>query len=236
MLDEHPRVVLLGLGGLGCPAALALCEAAAARDLKLTLVLVDDDVVDRGNLSRQILYREADLGAAKVEAAAARLRALVPSAKVALLPLRRRFDEQSCAGLLAGAGLLLDGTDSFATRFLANDAALAARVPLIHGAALQWTGQLLTVPPGGPCLRCLFEGPPPLGPKGAVPACAEAGVLSPLCGLVGVEMAAEAMRLLTGVPARQAARLRRWESLQGRVREVVIPRDPACPACGPGPR
>jgi adenylyltransferase/sulfurtransferase len=228
------RAVVLGAGGLGCPAALALCEGAASLGLALTLRLVDDDRVERSNLARQILFREQDTGALKVDAACERLRALCPQAfagpqPVALEPVAARFDAETAGRLLGGADVLLDGTDSFETRFLANDRALAARVPLVHGAVLQWTGQLLTVLPGGPCLRCLFEGPPL---PGAVPACAQAGVASPLCGLVGAEMAAEALRLLSGAPASAAGRLRRWESLRGRARAVAIPRDPACPACG----
>jgi adenylyltransferase/sulfurtransferase len=224
------RAVVLGAGGLGCPVALALCEGAAARGLALALRLVDDDRVERSNLSRQVLFRERDVGRLKVEAACERLRALAGTPQVSLEPVEARFDERTASSLLAGADVLLDGTDSFATRFLANDRALALGVPLVHGAVLQWTGQLLTVLPGGPCLRCLFEGPPP---DGAVPACSQAGVASPLCGLVGAEMAAEALRLLCGEPALAAGRLRRWESLRARVRAVGIPRDPACPACRP---
>ncbi len=229
------RAVVLGMGGLGCPAALALCEGAASLGLALTLRLVDDDRVERSNLSRQVLFRERDTGSLKAHAACERLRALCPEAfagphPVALEPVAARFDEQTASQLLAGADVLLDGTDSFETRFLANDRALAGRVPLVHGAVLQWTGQLLAVLPGGPCLRCLFEGPPP---PGAVPACAQAGVASPLCGLVGAEMAAEALRLLSATPARAAGRLLRWEALHARFRTVAIPRDPACPACGP---
>ena len=171
-------------------------------------------------------FASADAGKPKAEVAAARLRALVPEAPVELFPLRRRFDQDSAGGLLEGAALLLDGTDSFATRFLANDRALAAGVPLVHGAVLEWTGQLLSVPPGGPCLRCLFEAPPA---PGTVPACAEAGVASPLCGLVGAAMAAEALRLLAGERPRRG--LLRWEGLAGRTRTIPVPRDLGCPAC-----
>ncbi len=221
--------MLLGLGGLGCPAALALCEEARARELPIELALVDDDRVERSNLARQTLYGPADLGKLKVDAAAEALRALAPGAPVELVPVARRFEKDTEQNLLKGASLLLDGTDSFASRFLANNRALAAGVPLVHGAALGWVGQLLSILPGGPCLRCLFEGPPP---PGSVPACAEAGVAGPLCGLIGAAMAAEGARILAGESPRARGRLLRWDGLDGRSRTVSIPRDPDCPACG----
>lgn len=226
-----PRAVLLGLGGLGCPAALALLEEAQARQRPLTLLLVDDDRVDRSNLARQSLYRERDVGRLKVEAAKEALERLCPQAPATLIAHAGRFDRLHTNDILSGASVLLDGTDSFETRFLANDAALAARVPLVHGAALGWVGQLLSVAPGGPCLRCLFEGPPP---PGSVPACAEAGVAGPLCALVGAAMAAEASRLLAGEAPLARGRLLRWDGLAGSARAVAIPRDPACSACGRG--
>ena len=113
-----------------------------------------------------------------------------------------------------------------------NDAACAGRVPLVHGAVLGWDGQLLTVLPGqGSCLRCLFEEPPP----GALPTCAEAGVASPLCGVVGAAMASEAARILLGERPRSLARLHRWDGLRGTERDVPVPRDPHCPACALAP-
>ncbi len=223
-----PRLVLLGLGGLGCPAALALLEEAHVRRTPMTLVLVDDDRVDRSNLARQTLFTERDVGRLKVEAARDSLGRLCPDSSVELISRAMRFDASTSAELLRGATLLLDGTDSFATRFLANDAALAARVPLVHGAALGWVGQLLSIVPGGPCLRCLFEGPPP---PGSVPACAEAGVAGPLCALVGASMAVEAMRLLASEPPLARGALLRWDGLAGTSRTIPIPPDPSCPAC-----
>ena len=216
--------VLLGAGGLGCPAALALRDEARARGMELRLAIVDPDRVDRSNLSRQILYADGDVGLFKAEAAARRLSAPGPvqvEARVA------RFEASSAASLLEGADVVLDGTDSFETRFLANDESLARKVPLVHGAVLGWTGQLLTVlPGGGACLRCLFEGPPP---PGAVPACAEAGVLSPLCGVVGAAMARAAMQVLLG--AAEPGVLYRWDALRGTERPLVVKRDANCAAC-----
>jgi adenylyltransferase/sulfurtransferase len=219
--------VLLGMGGLGCPAALALAEEMPG----LRLVLVDPDRVERSNLSRQILFTEADVGEPKAEAAARRLSQLVPGARAE--PRVLRFGPRSASELLAGCDVLLDGTDSFETRFAANDAACAARLPLVHGAVLGWGGQLLTVLPGqGSCLRCLFEGPPP---PGALPTCAEAGVASPLCGVVGAAMASEAARILRGERPRAQARLHQWDGLRGTERDVSVPRDLSCPVCALAP-
>ena len=219
--------VILGMGGLGCPAALALAEEMPG----VRLVLVDDDRVERSNLARQILFTEADVGRQKAEVAARRLSRLVSSARVEARV--QRFGPHSAGDLLAGCDVLLDGTDSFETRFAANDAACAARIPLVHGAVLGWGGQLLAVLPGhGSCLRCLFEGPPP---PGAVPTCAEAGVASPLCGLVGAAMASEAVRILRGERPRTLARLHQWDGLRGTERDVQVPPDPRCPACALAP-
>ena len=215
---------MLGVGGLGCPAALALAEEMP----DLRLVLVDDDRVERSNLARQILFTDREVGEPKALAAARRLSQLAPGIRAE--PRIARFTSGSAKELLDGCDVLLDGTDDFETRFAANDAACALGIPLVHGAALAWTGQLLTVlPERGSCLRCLFEGPPP---PGALPTCAEAGVASPLCGVVGAAMAGEAARLLRGGQPLALGRLHQWDALRDRERDVPVPRDPTCPACG----
>jgi molybdopterin/thiamine biosynthesis adenylyltransferase len=220
--------IILGMGGLGCPAALLLCEEAREAGLPLRLVLVDDDRVETSNLSRQILFRAGDIGTRKVDAASRVLARFAPLVEIVARPAR--FDAATSASLLRGADVVLDGTDSFETRFAVNDACCAVSVPLVHGAVLGWTGQILTVLPRlGSCLRCLFEGPPP---PGSVPACAEAGVATPLCGVVGSAMAAEAARILRGLPVRAAGRLLVWEGATGRKREISVRPDLACPACG----
>ncbi len=204
--------VLLGAGGLGCPAALALAE----EKLDLRLRIVDPDRIERSNLARQILYGEAELGSYKAEVAARRTGG---EARVA------RFDASTADELLRDADLLIDGTDDYQTRFLANDQALRRGIPLVHGAALGWTGQLATILPGVTgCLRCLFEGPP----EGA-PTCAEAGVLAPLCGVVGAAMARSAAAVLRGVP--DAGVLYQWDARRGTRRSLALRRDPACVAC-----
>ncbi len=221
------RVVVIGAGGLGGPALLGLAAAGVGR-----LVLADGDAVETSNLARQPLFGEADLGRRKAEVAAARLRLLFPSVEVEALD--GRFDPGSAGRLLQGADLLLDGSDDFATRFLANDEAVRAGVPLVHGGVLRYTAQVLTVIPGVTgCLRCLFEAPPP---RGEVPSCAEAGVLGALAGLAGSLMAAEALRLLAGEPGAYAGRLLVWEARGARARTVPVKLRPDCATCPSAPR
>jgi len=204
--------VLLGAGGLGCPAALALAE----QKLDLRLVIVDPDSVERSNLARQILYGDADVGLPKAQVAARRVGG---EGRVAL------FTAATAGELLRGADVLIDGTDDPATRFFANDESIRRGIPLVHGAALGWTGLLLTVLPGRTaCLRCLFERPPE-----AAPTCAQAGVLSPLCGLVGAAMADAALKVLRGEP--DAGVLHRWDARRGTRRPLALKCDPACAAC-----
>lgn len=214
------RAVILGVGGLGCPAALALSEAAP----EVRLVLVDPDRVDRSNLPRQILFSEKDVGLFKSEVAARRL----PNAEARVA----RFEPATADALLRDADVLLDGTDDYATRFFANDEAVRRGILLVHGAVLGWSGQLLGVVPGQTaCLRCLFEGPPTDGPT-----CAQAGVLAPLCGLVGASMAAMTQKLLGPGEkkiffSQEPGTLYRWDARTGAERPLRLKRDPACAAC-----
>jgi molybdopterin/thiamine biosynthesis adenylyltransferase len=215
-------VLVVGTGGLGGPALLALGAAGVGR-----LTLLDDDAVETSNLSRQPLFGEADLGSRKAPAAARRLALLYPRLKIEALD--RRFDSDSARDLVLGADVVLDGSDNFPTRFLASDAAVAAGRPLVHGGILRYTAQLLTVVPGKTgCLRCLFEEPPP---PDAVPSCAQAGVLGALAGMAGALMAGEAIRLLAGERGAYAGRLVIFEARPARTRVVVVRRRPGCPAC-----
>lgn len=216
-------VLVIGAGGLGGPALLTLVSAGVGR-----LVLIDDDAVESSNLNRQPLFTEADLGQRKAAAAAARLARIAPAAKVEALD--RRFDAGNAVELARSVDLLLDGSDNFDTKFLASDAAVEARKPLVHGGVLRYTIQLLTVLPGKTgCLRCLFEAAPPAG---AVPTCAEAGVLGPLAGFAGALMGAEAVRLLCGERGSYAGRLLVYESRAARARTVPVRRRGGCPCCG----
>ncbi|HSD20299.1 MAG TPA: ThiF family adenylyltransferase [Anaeromyxobacter sp.] len=215
--------LVIGAGGLGGPALLTLAAGGVG-----TLVVVEDDVVETSNLNRQPLFKEADVGERKAAVAAARLRAIFPSVAVDARDLR--FDVGNALALVGAADVVVDGSDNFATKFLANDAALRARRPLVHGGILRTTAQLLTVAPAGigGCLRCLFEAPPP---QGAVPSCAEAGVLGATAGFAGALMGAEALRLLAGERGAYEGRLFTYEARSARGRLVLVRRRPGCAAC-----
>jgi molybdopterin/thiamine biosynthesis adenylyltransferase len=215
--------LVIGAGGLGGPALLTLAAGGVG-----TLVLVEDDAVETSNLNRQPLFKEADVGQRKATSAAARLRALFPSVAVDARDLR--FDAGNALALVGAADVVVDGSDNFATKFLANDAALRASRPLVHGGILRTTAQLLTVAPAGigGCLRCLFEAPPP---PGTVPSCAEAGVLGATAGFAGALMGAEALRLLAGERGTYEGRLFTYEARSARGRLVLVRRRPGCAAC-----
>src|SRR5437867_8384702 len=204
------RVLLVGMGGLGTPAATALAAAGVG-----LLGLIDPDVVELSNLHRQPLYESGDIGRPKVDAAAARLCARTPQLRVETW--RMRFGAEH--GELARAfDVVLDGTDTIAAKFAVNDATLAAGVPLVHAGVLGFQAQLLTVLPGrSACYRCVFEDPPPAGD---VPTCQEAGVIGPLTALAGALQAAEAVRLLTTGDAALADRLLTIDVRSGRWRSV----------------
>jgi molybdopterin/thiamine biosynthesis adenylyltransferase len=215
--------LVIGAGGLGGPALLTLAAGGVGR-----LVLVEDDRVEPSNLNRQPLFGEHDLGGRKANAAAARLRVLFP--RLAVDAIDARFDAANALGLVQAAHVVVDGSDNFATKFLANDAATRAKVPLVHGGVLRTTAQLLTVAPGGlgGCLRCLFEEPPP---EGEVPSCAQAGILGPVAGYAGALMGAEALRLLAGERGAYEGRLYTYEARSARARLVLVRRRPGCAAC-----
>ncbi|WP_242346553.1 HesA/MoeB/ThiF family protein [Anaeromyxobacter terrae] len=215
--------LVIGAGGLGGPALLTLAAAGVG-----SLVLVEDDAVETSNLNRQPLFKEGDIGQRKAPAAAARLRALFPSVAVDARDLR--FDVGNALALVEAADVVVDGSDNFATKFLANDAALRARKPLVHGGILRTTAQLLTVSPAGigGCLRCLFEAPPPAG---SVPSCAEAGVLGATAGFAGALMGAEALRLLAGERGAYEGRLYTYEARSARGRLVLVRKRAGCAAC-----
>lgn len=217
--------LVIGTGGLGGPALYALAAAGVGR-----IVLMDADAAETSNLNRQPFFHEADLGARKVAVAAERLRALRPETRFE--PIDARFDASNAAGLAGSVDVIVDGSDNFPTKFLANDAAVRARKPLVHGGILRTTAQLLTVVPGlGGCLRCLFEQPPP---QEAMPSNAEAGVLGALAGLAGALMAAEAVRLLSGERGAYVGRLLSFEARSARGRLVMVRRREGCRACSAG--
>jgi adenylyltransferase/sulfurtransferase len=214
------RVLVVGAGALGSPVVLYLAAAGVGR-----LVIIDGDEVELSNLSRQPLHREADLGSAKAESAAAAARAI--NAEVVVEAVVRRLAPEDAAATVAGYHLVCDATDDFAIKFALNDACVGAGVPLVHAAVLQFGGQLTTVVPGGPCLRCLFGGEPD---PAAVPTCAQAGILGPVAAVVGGMQATEALKLLLDVGTPLSGRLLVYDGLRPRARVVDFPRDPNCTA------
>jgi molybdopterin/thiamine biosynthesis adenylyltransferase len=220
-LAERSALVI-GAGGLGGPALLSLAASGVGK-----LWVCDFDVVESSNLNRQPLFGEGDIGSRKALTAVSRLRAVAPGVRVE--PVDRRFDGASAAELIQLAGVIIDGSDNFPTKFLVADAAFAAGRPLVHGGLLRYTAQILTVVPGeGPCLRCLFEAPPPAG---EIPTCAAAGVLGALAGLAGGLMAAEALRLLGGERASYLGSLLIYDAREALARQVIIRRRPDCAGC-----
>ncbi|MDB5969808.1 MAG: Adenylyltransferase and sulfurtransferase [Hydrocarboniphaga sp.] len=222
-LLRDSSVLIVGVGGLGSAAAPYLAGAGLGR-----LVLTDIDRVDLSNLQRQLLYRQADVGRDKLAAASDSLRALNPDCEIELLP--GPLDD---AGLLAaarGADLVLDCSDNFPTRFAVNRACVAARKPLVSGAAIRFEGQLgvFDLRRGGPCYACLY---PDLDSAEAAETCEEAGILGPVVGTIGSLQALSAIKLLLGL-ASEAGTLRLWNALDGQWRSLKLRRDPQCPVCG----
>ncbi|HVZ99828.1 MAG TPA: HesA/MoeB/ThiF family protein [Caulobacterales bacterium] len=223
-------VAIVGMGGLGAPAALYLAAAGVG-----ALRLIDDDAVSLSNLQRQILYRTENIGAAKTKAAESALAAL--NSNVEIDARSARLSEENAEALLRGADIVLDGTDSFGARFAVNAACHQLGVPLISGAVGRWEGQIATFKSGAtkhlapanrlPCYRCFV----PEEPEDAAP-CAVAGIVGALTGVIGSLMALEAIKELAGAGESLAGRLFIFDGLRGESRTVRLPRDPACPVCG----
>jgi sulfur-carrier protein adenylyltransferase/sulfurtransferase len=221
------KVLLLGAGGLGSPAALYLAAAGVG-----TLGIIDADVVDASNLQRQILHGTASIGVAKVESARKRIEDLNPDCKVVAFEERltsenidRIFDQ--------GWDVVVDGLDNFPTRYLVNDASVWKNIPVVHGSIFRFDGQVTTFQPKrGPCYRCLYPEPPPAH---LAPSCSEAGVLGVLPGIIGVIQATEAVKLILGAGEPLIGKLLMYDSLQMQFRQLRLRRDPSCPVCGEKP-
>ncbi|HEY5014000.1 MAG TPA: molybdopterin-synthase adenylyltransferase MoeB [Acidimicrobiia bacterium] len=219
------KVLLLGAGGLGSPAALYLAAAGVG-----TLGIVDMDVVDASNLQRQILHNVERIGDRKVDSAKKTLTALNPDVDVVTYDVR--FGADNVLDIIRGYDVVVDGTDNFPTRYLLNDASLLERVPVVHGSIFRFEGQVTVFKPyEGPCYRCLLPEPPP--PELA-PSCAEAGVLGVLPGIVGSLQALEAIKLILDLGDPLIGRLLAYDALETSFRAFKVRRDPTCPACGEG--
>ncbi len=223
---KRAKVAVVGAGGLGSPAAMYLAAAGVGE-----IGLIDCDVVDRTNLQRQILHGTPDVGRSKLASGAATLGDLNPN--VTVVPHETRLDSGNALDVLSPYDLVLDGSDNFPTRYLVNDACVLLGKPLVYGAILKWGGQASVFgAPGGPCYRCLFRDPPP---PGAVPNCAEAGVLGVLPGVIGSIQALEAIKWILGRGDSLAGRLLLFDAMALRFREIALTRDPECPVCGDHP-
>ncbi|MEX1111753.1 MAG: molybdopterin-synthase adenylyltransferase MoeB [Chthoniobacterales bacterium] len=222
------RVLLIGAGGLGSPAALYLAAAGVG-----TLGIVDADEVELSNLHRQLLHGTDDVGRPKVESARRRLGAVNPHVRIE--PVAGRFTAANALELARGWDAVVDGSDNFATRYASNDACVALGIPNVYGSVWRFEGQVSVFAPhlGGPCYRCLNPHAPE---PGTVPSCAEAGVLGVMPGLVGTLQALEAIKLITGVGQSLVGRLLHIDGAAMKFREFTLRRDPDCARCADGRR
>ncbi len=221
---KKARVLVIGAGGLGAPALQYLAAAGVG-----TIGVIDDDEVENANLQRQVIHRDTDIGMPKVFSAQQAMQAQNPN--VTVLPYHRRLTDEIAADLFADFDLILDGTDNFDTRYLANRTAVALGKPLISGALWQWEGQLSVFDPANdaPCYQCIFpEAPAP----GLAPSCAEAGVIGPLPGVVGSMMAVEAIKVITGAGQALRGEMLIYDALYGESRKITLSRRADCPVCG----
>lgn len=220
------KVLLLGAGGLGCPAGLYLAAAGVG-----TIGLVDADTVDASNLQRQVLHATSRIGMAKVDSAEIAIRDLNPDVKV--VKFQERVNSGNVDRIFKGWDVIIDGCDNFPTRYLVNDASLFHKVPVVHGSIFRFDGQVTTFKPfEGPCYRCLYPEPPPAH---LAPSCAEAGVLGILPGIIGTLQATEAVKLLLGKGEPLVGRLLQYDSMGMTFRTFKLRRNKACPACGENP-
>ncbi len=218
------KVLLLGAGGLGSPAALYLAAAGVG-----TLGIIDMDVVDASNLQRQILHNVDRIGERKVDSAKKTLTALNPDVNVVTYDVRLGAD--NILDIIDGYDVIVDGTDNFPTRYLVNDASLKKRIPVVHGSIFRFEGQVTVFNPyEGPCYRCMIPEPPPAE---LAPSCSEAGVLGVLCGIIGSLQATEAIKIILGIGETLQGRLLAYDALEQSFRTFKVHRDPACPTCGP---
>lgn len=222
---KNARVLVIGAGGLGAPALQYLAAAGVG-----TIGVIDDDVVENANLQRQVIHRDDDIGVPKVFSAEKAMVAQNPF--VTVRPFNRRLSAENAEALFSEFDVILDGSDNFDTRYLANRVAVALGKPLISGALSQWEGQLSLFHPsaGGPCYQCIFPQAPA---EGLAPSCSEAGVVGPLPGVVGAMMALETIKQITGAGEVLRGAMLMYDGLYGETRRIQLKSAPDCPICGP---
>jgi molybdopterin/thiamine biosynthesis adenylyltransferase len=222
---KQARVLVIGAGGLGSPVLQYLAAAGIG-----TIGVIDDDDVDQGNLQRQVIHRDTDIGTPKVFSAERAMKAINPFLNVR--PYQRRLTPDMAEALFQDYDVILDGTDNFDTRYLANQTAVAQGKPLISGALSQWEGQLSIFHPAktGPCYQCIFPQAPA---DGLAPSCAEAGVLGPLPGVIGSMMAVEAVKLIVGIGQDLRGEMMIYDALWGETRKITLKSRHDCPICRP---
>lgn len=223
----NAKVLIIGAGGLGAPAAMYLAAAGIG-----TIGIADADEVDLSNLQRQIIHQTKDVGKPKVESAKETMEAMNPDVKV--VTYHEFITSENILDIIKDYDFIIDGTDNFPAKFLINDACVMAKKPFSHAGIIRFQGQLMTYVPGqGPCYRCIFEAPPP---KDAVPSCREAGVIGAMAGIIGSMQALEAVKYITGQGELLTGAMLVFDGLKMEWRRVKLPqRVPACPICGESP-
>ncbi|MFH1283824.1 MAG: molybdopterin-synthase adenylyltransferase MoeB [bacterium] len=219
------KVLIIGAGGLGAPAALYLAAAGVG-----TIGLVDGDTVDLSNLQRQVIHFTPDVGKPKVVSAKEKIEQINPEINV--VTHNERVSSHNIQAIIQSYDFIIDGTDNFPAKFLINDACVFEKKPFSHGGILRFDGQTMTYVPGTACYRCVFSTPPP---KNTVPSCSQAGVLGAVAGMLGTIQAAEAVKFFLGKGTLLVYRLLIFNALDMRFREVAIQRNAQCPVCGEAP-
>lgn len=221
------KVLIIGAGGLGSPAALYLAAAGIG-----TIGIADADDVDLSNLQRQVIHTTADIGKPKVDSAKETMEAINPDVNV--VTYHEFLYSKNIAQIIKGYDFVLDGTDNFAAKFLINDACVMLGIPFCHAGIIRFEGQLMTWVPGAdvPCYRCVFHEPPP---KDAVPTCKQAGVIGAMAGVIGCLQAMEAIKFITGAGELLTGHILVYNALENEFRKIRIPRDKHCAVCGDAP-
>ncbi len=218
----NAKILIIGAGGLGAPAALYLAAAGVG-----VIGIADADVVDLSNLQRQVIHATADIGKPKVESAKESMLAINPD--ITVKTYREFIYSGNIADIIAEYDFILDGTDNFPAKFLINDACVMAGKPFCHAGIIRFSGQLMTYVPGeGPCYRCVFKSPPP---RDAVPTCRQAGVIGAMAGVIGCLQAMEAVKYITGAGELLTGRLLTYDALKMSFRTIKVPRDCNCAVC-----